>query len=162
MLALGALVSGLGVAVHAGESSAAMDRSTSRVVISTLQSSRYGTLLVSGTTVYTLKPSNVLCATKCLQIWPEVLLPKGATKAVAGHGVNAARLGTIKRPGGRLQVSYAGKALYWFYKDKAPGQVNGVIKDTWGSWSDVVLVKPAGGGSTTTTTTGGGGGGIGF
>jgi hypothetical protein len=77
--------------------------------------------------------------------------------------VSGAKLGTIKRPGGRLQVTYAGKALYWFAKDKVSGQVKGNLSDTWGKWSVVVLIKPEGGGSpTTTTTTGGGGGGIGF
>jgi predicted lipoprotein with Yx(FWY)xxD motif len=66
-----------------------------------------------------------------LKIWPELLLPKGVTKATAGHGVNAAKLGTVTRTGGGLQVTYAGKPLYWFYKDTAAGQVNGVSTDTW-------------------------------
>jgi hypothetical protein len=89
------------------------------------------------------------------------------TNAAAGSGVNAAKLGTVKRAGGRLQVTYAGKALYWFSFDTASGQVKGNVSDTWGKWSDVATVKPAGGGTTTTTggtttTTAGGGGGIGF
>jgi hypothetical protein len=62
---------------------------------------------------------------------------------------------------GGLQVTYGGKALYWFFKDTALGQVKGNVTDTWGTWVDVVLVKPAGK-PTTTTTVSGGGGGVGF
>ena len=65
--------------------------------------------------------------------------------------MSAAKLGTVKVAGGALQVTYSGKALYWFIGDKAPGQVNGNVTDTWGKWSDVATVKPA----TTPTSTGG-------
>jgi hypothetical protein len=61
-----------------------------------------------------------------------------------------------------LQVTYAGKALYWYSGDTAPGQVKGNLTDTWGKWSDVVLVKASTSSPTTTTTSSGGGGGIGF
>lgn len=142
---------------------AANSHATSGLVVSTLTTKNYGTILQSSRTVYTLSPSKVACTAKCLIYWPEVLLPKGTTKVSAGHGVNGAALGTIKRANGRLQVTYAGKALYWFASDKSAGQVKGNVSDTWGKWSVVVLVKPAGAGnSTTTTTSGGGGGGIGF
>jgi len=140
---------------------ASTSHATKGVVISSMKISKYGTFLVSGTTVYTLQASSVACTAKCLKTWPEVLLPKGATSATAGSGVSGSKLGTIKRAGG-LQVTYAGQPLYWFYKDKAPGQVNGIVKDTWGKWTIVVTKKPSGGGSHTTTTTTGGGGGIGF
>ena len=140
--------------------SGAASAHTSGTVISALKTAKYGTILVSGRTVYTLAPSKVACTAKCLKYWPEVLLAKGVTRAKAGTGVNAAKLGTVRRPGGRLQVTYAGKALYWFLSDTRAGQVKGNLTDTWGKWSVVVLVKPAGG--TTTTTSGGGGGGIGF
>ena len=39
--------------------------------------------------------------------------------------------------GRRLQVTYAGKALYWFYEDSKPNQVKGDVKDKWGTWSVV-------------------------
>jgi len=140
---------------------AATSHSTKGIVISTMKNAQQGTYLVSGTTLYTLKSSSTPCAAKCLKIWPEVLLPKGATSATAGSGVSASQLGTVKRAGGELQVTYGGKALYWFSKDKAPGQVKGIVKDTWGKWN-VVVTKKATGGSGTTTTTSPGGGGIGF
>jgi predicted lipoprotein with Yx(FWY)xxD motif len=158
---------------------AASSHSAKGVVVSVAKDSKFGTILVSGKTLYTLKSSATACGTKCLKIWPELLLPKGVTKATAGHGVNAAKLGTVTRAGGGLQVTYAGKPLYWFYKDTAPGQVNGVSTDTWGTWSVVVTkkassgsggttttsppettttTKPSGGGTTTTTKPSGGGG----
>jgi predicted lipoprotein with Yx(FWY)xxD motif len=88
-----------------------------------------------------LKAISTPCTAQCLKIWPEALLPKGATKAKAGAGVNAAKLGTVKRAHGALQVTYAGKPLYWFSGDTAAGQVNGNVTDTWGKWSVAVTAK---------------------
>lgn len=113
------------------------------VVISASQSATYGTILVSGNTLYTLKPSQTACTTECLKIWPAVLLPKGVTAATAGPGVSASKLGTVAGAGGVLQVTYSGQALYWFVGDKAAGQVNGNITDKWGTWSDVVTEASA-------------------
>jgi len=128
--------------LSAGEASAASAHSAKVLVISAVKNAKYGTILVSGTTVYAVKPGKTPCGAKCLKVWPEVLLPKGVTKAVAGAGVIAAKLGTIRR-GGALQVTYSGKALYWFSKDTRPGQVKGVVNDKWGKWSVVAPAKPA-------------------
>jgi predicted lipoprotein with Yx(FWY)xxD motif len=122
-------------------------------VISTSKSAKYGTVLVSGKTVYTLKASKTACGKACLKVWPEVLLAKGQKKAKTGTGVNAAKLGTIKRANGALQVTYAGKPLYHFVGDTAAGQVHGDVTDTWGKWSAVVTKAPSG--STSTTSSGG-------
>ena len=160
-LALGAVLALLG---GVSPSNAAARHATAPLGVSALKTKNFGTILVSGRTVYTLQPSKTRCRTTCLKYWPEVLLPKGATRAIAGRGVSAAKLGTIARAGGRRQVTYAGRALYWFGGDTTPGQVKGNVTDTWGKWSVVVLIKPSGTGVPTTTTTaaGGGGGGIGF
>lgn len=152
---------GLALSVVAITSTGAVtSHSLKKVVISTLKTSQFGTILVSGKTVYKLKPSTTACTSACLKIWPELLLPVGVTKATAGTGVNAAKLGTVMRAGGRLQVTYAGLALYWFVNDKVPGQVKGNITDKWGKWTVDVTKAPAPG--TTTTTSPGGGGGVGF
>jgi len=131
--------------------------STKGVVISTVQNKNLGTILVSNDrTLYTLNKKD--CTGTCLTYWPEVILPKGVTKATAGMGVSASKLGTVKVAGGHLEVTYSGKYLYWFLGDKGPGQVNGNgLKDPWGTWSVVVTAKPKGGGSTATTTPSGGG-----
>jgi predicted lipoprotein with Yx(FWY)xxD motif len=151
---------GLSAAVLAADTAGAATSS----VVSTTKTSKYGTILVSGKTVYTLKASSVACGSGCLKIWPEVLLPKGVTMATAGSGVNAASLGTVAGTGGALQVTYGGKPLYWFFKDTRPGQVGGNITDKWGKWSVVVTVRPAHGssGSGGTPTTSSGSGGVSF
>lgn len=138
---------------------------TSTGVVATSKDGKYGTFLVSGDTVYTLKASKTACGTACLKIWPEVVLPAGMTAATAGTGVNAAKLGTIARSGGALQVTYGGKPLYYFFKDKKSGQVGGVITDKWGKWSVVVTAKPTGSGSSSNSGSGGstaGSGGVSF
>jgi len=153
---------GLAAFVLAPDAAHASSHATESLVISTANNSKYGTILVSGHTLYTLKPSKIACSASCVKIWPEVLLPKGMKKAQAGTGVSAAKLGTVKRAGGALQVTYGGKALYRFFKDTAAGQVKGVTTDTWGKWSVVATKKPSGGSGGTTTTTSPSGGGGGF
>ena len=163
------LVSAAGATLAAGGLAAALiaagtaGAATSGVV-STTQNTKYGTILVSGKTVYTLKPGKTACGAACLKVWPELLLPKGVTSATAGPGVNAAKLGTIKRKGGAFQVTYSGKPLYFFALDKGPGQVKGNLKDKWGAWAVVVTAKPAGSSSNSGTGSGGsaGTGGVSF
>jgi predicted lipoprotein with Yx(FWY)xxD motif len=126
--------------------------------ISTAKNATLGTILVSGKTVYTLQASGTPCTATCLKFWPAVMLPKGVTKAQAGSGVNAAKLGTKMTTSGARQVTYGGKPLYFFVGDKTSGQATGNITDTWGKWSTVVTVKPtsSGSGSGTTAPPGGG------
>jgi hypothetical protein len=81
------------------------------------------------------------------------MLPSGTMAATAGTGVEASELGTKSVTNG-LQITYEGKPLYWFQKDKTPGQVKGNIKDKWGKWAAVVTAKAKGGSS----GSGGGGG----
>lgn len=60
----------------------------------------------------------------CSKYWPQLLVKAGATP-VAGTGVKASLLGTIKAKNGRRQVTYAGFPLYFFAGDTKAGQVNG-------------------------------------
>jgi predicted lipoprotein with Yx(FWY)xxD motif len=146
LLVAGALTTAVSLSAAASDHA----HSTKHVVISTFRSAKVGTILSDGRTLYTLRPSTTACTSACHKIWIPVLLPKGVTKATAGAGVNAAKLGT-KRVTGGLQVTYGGKALFWFFEDTAAGQVNGKVTDKWGKWLDVVLVKPANKPTTTTT-----------
>ena len=148
ILAIALAVGGLSAPAFVATAGAA----ATSVTISTTKNANLGTILVSGNTLYTLKASKTACTAQCLKVWPAVMLPKGVTKATAGKGVNAAALGTVKR-GGALQVTYSGKALYRFSGDKAPGQVNGNLTDTWGKWSALVTAKSATANSGATTTT---------
>jgi predicted lipoprotein with Yx(FWY)xxD motif len=138
-LAIGTLSSSV---LIGGIAAAVSSHKMKHVVVST-RTTKYGTILVSGKTLYSIKSASKFpCTGKCLKIWPPLLLPKGVTTATAGSGVNAATLGTVMHKGGSLQVTYAGKPLYWFYKDTAPGQVHGNLADKWGTWY-VVVMNPA-------------------
>lgn len=152
-------VGGISLSLMATEAGAATS-----VVVSTTKNAKMGTILVSGNTLYTLKPSKTACTAACLKIWPALVLPAGVTKAKAGTGVNASKLGTVKH-NGVVQVTYGGKALYYFFLDTAPGQVKGNITDTWGKWTAVVTKKSANSGSSSNSGSGNstaGGGGASF
>ena len=59
------------------------------------------------------------CYGKCAAAWPPVYT-RG--KPRAGKGVRKSLLGSVRRRGGRRQVTYAGKPLY-FYAHEGPGEV---------------------------------------
>ena len=59
------------------------------------------------------------CYGACAKAWPPVLT-KGTPRA--GKGARPGLLGTTRRRGGKLQVTYAGRPLY-YYKDDGPGRV---------------------------------------
>jgi predicted lipoprotein with Yx(FWY)xxD motif len=159
-LTIGALaVGGLSAALlGAGTAGATTHAAAKSVVVSTAKSAKFGTVLVSGKTLYTLKPSKTACTAACLKVWPALVLPSGQSKATAGSGVTASKLGTKTRSGGVRQVTYGGKALYFFVGDTGTGQVNGNLSDEWGKWSAVVTKKGSASGSTNTGTTAGSGG----
>jgi len=74
--------------------------------------------------------------------WPAITT---VGKPVAGPGVNAALLGTVKRKNVGTQVTYAGHPLYLF--DEFPGAVSGESWDEPGlpPWNGVwTLVAPSG------------------
>ena len=60
-----------------------------------------------------------VCYGECAAAWPPVYT-KGPPRA--GDGVRQSLLGTVERRDGRLQVTYAGKPLY-FYDHEGPGEV---------------------------------------
>jgi predicted lipoprotein with Yx(FWY)xxD motif len=59
------------------------------------------------------------CYGACSKAWPPVFT-KGKPRAL--DGVRRSLLGTARRKDGRLQVTYAGKPLY-YYAHEGPGQV---------------------------------------
>ena len=52
-----------------------------------------------------------VCYDECAEAWPPVFTNG---KPTAGEGVEASLLGTVKRRDGKLQVTYAGKPLYYY------------------------------------------------
>jgi len=135
---IGAIVAVGGISLSVVTSSEA--GAASAVTVSTTKNAKMGTVLVSGKTLYTLKPSSTACRAACLKVWPALVLPAGVSKARAGSGVSASKLGTVKR-NRAVQVTYGGKPLYFFTGDTAAGQVNGTVTDKWGKWTAVVTKK---------------------
>jgi predicted lipoprotein with Yx(FWY)xxD motif len=92
-------------------------------------SSQFGMILVNsaGMALYTYGPNNGgttnKCTGACLQAWPAVTVPAGATPTLAS-GVTGT-LATAKQADGTLQVTYNGQLLYTFVSDTSPGQVTG-------------------------------------
>ena len=81
-------------------------------------------------------PNTSNCYDKCATAWPP-LLTNG--KPAASDGVDASKLGTTTRKDGTTQVTYNGWPLYYYQKDKAPGDVTGqTVGDVW------YVVSPAG------------------
>jgi predicted lipoprotein with Yx(FWY)xxD motif len=67
---------------------------------------------------------HVLCTGGCASVWPPLLVSARA-RPLAGLGIKHLKLGMIRRPDGRLQVTYAGFALYRFSGDAKPGDTKG-------------------------------------
>ena len=78
------------------------------------------------------------CTGACLRVWPPAL---AARPTVPGAGIDPARLTTVQAPSGS-QLAYAGWPLYYFNRDRVPGDTTGqYARDTWGTW---YLLSPSG------------------
>jgi predicted lipoprotein with Yx(FWY)xxD motif len=65
------------------------------------------------------RKGNTVCYDECAEAWPPVFTEGDP---VAGRGVDASLLGTVKRRDGKLQVTYADQPLYYYAHEK-PGEV---------------------------------------
>jgi predicted lipoprotein with Yx(FWY)xxD motif len=114
----------------------------------------------SGRTLYHYTDESrgkVACAGACAKLWPPLLL-KAGMKPVAGAGIVASKLGTLKRPDGTSQVTYGGLGLYLYMGDKKAGDTNGEgIESSWYAVSPAakIVKEPA------AAASGDGGGGLG-
>ncbi|MFQ5960747.1 MAG: hypothetical protein ACE5MG_05080 [Candidatus Methylomirabilales bacterium] len=92
--------------------------------LKTAKQEQLGTFLVdaNGMTLYIFdndtEPGKSTCAGGCARAWP----PYGPK---AGDPKAAAPLSTITRDDGSKQYTYKGKPLYYFKKDKKPGDTTG-------------------------------------
>ena len=59
------------------------------------------------------------CYGACAAAWPPYL----ATSPKAGAGARRSLLGTTRRSDGSLQVTYAGRPLYYYVGDSRPGRI---------------------------------------
>jgi predicted lipoprotein with Yx(FWY)xxD motif len=128
---------------------------------STVSSALGSSILVNsaGRTLYhdsAEKKNSVKCLATCLKEWVPLVVTAGA-KPVVGTGVTASKVGVLKRPDGKMQVTYAGLPLYLFAGDSKAGDVNG--QGVGGIWhaiapTGVVIMKAAKTASTPSNTGG--------
>jgi predicted lipoprotein with Yx(FWY)xxD motif len=120
---------------------------------------KYGAVLASsnGRTLYHLtaeQRGKIACTGTCAKAWPPLTIKKGS-KPTAGTGIKQAKLGTIKRPDGSMQVTYNGYALYRYGDDTKKGDAKG--EGEGGIWFAVspagALVKSSGGATTSRDST---------
>ena len=129
------------VAVFAAQSGAATSTSKQQVVRTVNNAMLHTKVLVNrkGMTLYSLsveKRGRFICTDQsCLSLWIPLVVPKGTTPTGAVH------LGTVRRPDGRIQVSYRGLPVYTFAQDRKPGDVKG------NGFKDVGVWRPASPGS---------------
>jgi len=84
------------------------------------------------------------CYTNCATVWPP-LLTTGSPQA--GTGADASLLGATTRTDAKVEVTYKGHPLYYFFKDKAPGDTTGQgVNGFGGLWW---VVSPSGAAITT-------------
>jgi predicted lipoprotein with Yx(FWY)xxD motif len=87
-----------------------------------------------GLTLYTLsgeKNGKFICTGSCLKSWPPLLVAAGTTPK------GPVKLGTIKRPEGKTQVTFKGAPVYTFAGDSKKGEANGEGLRDVGVWHAV-------------------------
>ena len=103
----------------------------------------------NGMTLYTLSSDpdgGSACTGQCLVFWPPLLVAPGGS--VTGPAGATGTFATFTRTDdGTTQVTYNGRALYYFKKDSAPGDANGEGVSAFGGVWHVVKVAAATGGS---------------
>jgi predicted lipoprotein with Yx(FWY)xxD motif len=106
--------------------------------------SAYGTILFDGRgfVLYAFTRDargRSACGGPCARAWPP-FLARG--RPSAAKGATARLVGTIRRSDGARQVTYAGRPLYYYVGDRAPGQI--LCQDVveyGGRW---LVVRPTG------------------
>ena len=115
-----------------------------------------GTVLVNGNgqTLYLLSSEQggkLTCtdANGCTKVWPDTELPSGKTAGIAGTGVQASLLSTVKTADGKLYLTYNTFPLYTFTGDTKTGTAAGQgITSFGGTWA---AITPAGVAATTSS-----------
>ncbi len=67
-------------------------------------------------------PGVTVCYDRCAVAWPP-LLTNGAP--ITGPGIKQELIGSVKRKDGAQQVTYNGWPLYYWFRDKAAGEIRG-------------------------------------
>ena len=117
--------------------------------VKTAKNGVIGSIVVSGAglTLYHDRgeaKGSVSCTGGCAKTWLPLTV-SGGVKPTGGAGITASKLGTIRRPDGRVQVTYGGLALYRYAKDARAGDANGQGKDQlWYAITPAAKITKAG------------------
>src|SRR3954463_2008301 len=107
---------------------------SSKVVAKEMQSEDLGATVLTRTNGHTLYSLSVethgrfVCTAGCLGTWKPLVLPRGVKPK------GPVKLGTIRRPDGKTQVTFKGRPLYSFNGDGKPGEGNGEGFKDVGTW----------------------------
>jgi predicted lipoprotein with Yx(FWY)xxD motif len=138
--ALAVIVAGCGGSPSATGYAAPAAASKSAATVAAAHT-KLGTVLVDGQrrTLYLFendKGPASSCYGACASVWPPLIsgaTRTGGARGLAGPGLNAAKLGSIKRTDGKHEVTYAGHPLYTYAGDDKPGDVQGQGLDQFGA-----------------------------
>lgn len=114
-----------------GDDGAAGEEGAATVMVATTE---LGDVLVDadGMTLYMFDPDMQgasTCYDECAMNWPP-LVAEG--EPMAGAGADDAKLGTVERDDGTMQVTYDGWPLYLWAQDSAAGDTTGQgVNDVW-------------------------------
>lgn len=93
---------------------------------------------LQGRTLYSLSVEThgrFVCTGACLSSWRPLLVPAGVKP------MGPVKLGAVKRPNGKVQVTYKGRPLYRFYGDAKKGEANGEGFKDVGTWHAAVVAQ---------------------
>lgn len=127
-----ALLTALALALVAVTAASASQ--TSKVVAKEAQNGSLGATVLTranGHTLYSLSvetKGRFVCTGGCLGTWKPLVVPRGVKPK------GPVKLGTIRRPDGRTQVTFKGRPLYSFNGDAKPGEANGEGFKDVGTW----------------------------
>ena len=133
---LAALILAAVLAVSAVAVPMALAGGSKTVVGEAHASSLHKTVLTNtkGLTLYSLsveKNGKFICTGSCTSTWFPLIVARGTTPK------GPVKLGTIKRPEGKIQVTFKGLPLYTFDGDSAKGQAKGEGFKDVGTWHAV-------------------------
>lgn len=131
------------VAVLALPASSAIARTTGTKRVAKLQELADGGSVLAnlrGRTLYTLsaeKHGRFICVAGCLSAWHPLIVPRRVKPT------GPVKLGRVKRPDGRIQVTYRRRPLYVFSGDAKQGETSGEgIRDV-GTWHAAKRTAPS-------------------
>lgn len=114
------------------------------VTVTAATKAPYGAYLVDGRgrSLYVLEGTRGTpaerCSGECLRVWPPVHV---TAPPMVGAGIDPAKLSTMMAHG-HTHVTYGGWTLFYYHRDRAPGDTTGqYVRDAWGTW---YLVSPTG------------------